>query len=176
MTNTSSRANYARNAAIQDELDKLDMLGLSGNSGLWCSADLLAQTVPTRTIQTISIEPDEYDFSDASGESDIWYITDSSDDNRDYAEERANLLLMHEECEGCETCRPSAFYVSRAELDKSYEAFLADLKATDPDSWDELVNWSETGTNRSYRAWQDEPAETDISGDWDIPGVRGMWS
>jgi hypothetical protein len=30
------------------------------------------------------------------------------DDQRDYAEERANLLLMHEECEGCETCQPSA--------------------------------------------------------------------
>lgn len=44
------------------------------------------------------------------------------DDQRDYAEERANLLLMHEECIGCNVCQRD----EEDDADKAYEAFLKD--------------------------------------------------
>lgn len=68
-------------------------------------------------------------------------------DQRDYSEETANAALLHEECDGCETCQPdnptAAFihYLSDSESDP--DAALHNLAM---DTHDEVLypSWMET--------------------------------
>jgi hypothetical protein len=85
---------------------------------------------------------------------------DGSDELRDYAEERANLLVMHEECEGCVTCRKGEYSYGTDEADKAYEAFIRD----NPDA--SYLSGS------SYQTWANQPTP-DFCGNEDTTDEDG---